>query len=519
LMNASSGWTTRYGHSSVAMQDGSIVLMGGTTFTAYNDVWRSTDNGATWMLMTANAGWLPRGAHSSVAMPDGSIVLMGGQGVGSYNDTWRSTDYGATWTPINMSSEWFARSAHTSVAMPDGSIVLMGGTGGGYRNDTWRFVPTGSSVQNPSHTYTSPGIYQVALQVYNAGGYNSTRKAGYINVSTPLPLIAGFIGTPLIGIAPLMVTFTDQSTGTPDTWNWTFGDGNVTNATDKNPTHSYLALGTYDVSLNVTNANGFSNITNKKGYITVTRFPTTKVGIFQPGGNWFLDMNNNGSWDGMPPDRTFSWGKLSGDIPITGDWNGDNITETGIFRPGGSWYLDMNNNGTWDSAPTDRTFLWGKQPGDIPITGDWNGDNITETGIFRPGGSWFFDMNNNGTWDSTPTDRTFSWGKLSGDIPITGDWNGDKITETGIFRRGIGFYLDMNNNGVWDGGDTMLAWGLQPSDIPVTGDWNGDGITETGIFRNGDWYLDINNNGHWDPGTDVIYLIGQPSDKPVTGKW
>ena len=69
--------------------------------------------------------------------------------------------------------------------MPDGSIVLMGGTDGtGLKNDVWRFMPAGSSEQNPSHTYTTPGTYSVALQAYNAGGYNSTRKTGYITVSS-----------------------------------------------------------------------------------------------------------------------------------------------------------------------------------------------------------------------------------------------------------------------------------------------------------------------------------------------
>jgi hypothetical protein len=245
---------------------------------------------------------------------------------------------------------------------------------------------------------------------------------------------------------------------------------------------------------------------------------SVKVGVFRSGGTWYLDRNDNGMWDGMPTDRTFSWGKQANDIPISGDWNNDGITETGIFRPGGTWFLDMNNNGTWDST-TDRTFFWGKQPGDIPITGDWNKDGITETGIFRPGGTWFLDMNNNGTWDST-TDRTFSWGKQPGDIPVTGDWNNDGYTETGIFRRGAGFYLDMDNNGAWNSPpDNMLAWGKGLNDIPVTGDWNVDNITETGVFRNGDWYLDMNNNGLWDTGTDVIYPLGQPGDRPVTGNW
>ena len=50
--------------------------------------------------MTASAGWLARMGHSSVVLADGSIVLMGGviDGNSVKNDVWRSTDYGATWT-------------------------------------------------------------------------------------------------------------------------------------------------------------------------------------------------------------------------------------------------------------------------------------------------------------------------------------------------------------------------------------------------------------------------------------
>ena len=229
-MNASAGWSERSGHTSVAMQDGSIVLMGGSV---NNDVWRSTDNGATWTQVNSGAGWVARYHQTSVVMPDGSIVLMGGfdSGLKSRNDVWRSTDYGATWIQVNASAGWSVRNSHTSVAMPDGSIILMGGAaidgykndlwrstdngtswtqvsasarwtarsghtsvvmpdssivlmGGGLRNDVWRFLPVGSSAQNPSHIYTTPGTYQVALQVYNADGYSSTRKTAYITVAS-----------------------------------------------------------------------------------------------------------------------------------------------------------------------------------------------------------------------------------------------------------------------------------------------------------------------------------------------
>ncbi len=58
------GMSVRHTHSTVVMPDGSIILMGGYVGfpqgNSLNDVWRSTDNGATWTQMTANAGWSAR---------------------------------------------------------------------------------------------------------------------------------------------------------------------------------------------------------------------------------------------------------------------------------------------------------------------------------------------------------------------------------------------------------------------------------------------------------------------------
>ena len=96
-------------HSSVVLPDGSIVLMGGWSqiFDSWtNDVWRSTDNGTTWTLMTDNAGWERRMGHTSVALPDGGIVLMGGWSYGYDGDVWRSTDNGATWTLMTNNPGW-----------------------------------------------------------------------------------------------------------------------------------------------------------------------------------------------------------------------------------------------------------------------------------------------------------------------------------------------------------------------------------------------------------------------------
>jgi hypothetical protein len=188
-MTASANWTGRNGHASVTLLDGSIVLMGGEGSVRFNDVWRSTDQGATWTQMSANAEWSPRYGFGSVVQADGTVVLMGGgDGYTLWNDVWRSTDQGATWAQITSSAGWTGRTGHTSVTLPDGRIVLMGGYTPTPSNDVWRWETAGSYEQHPSHTYTEPGIYTVALQAYNSAGYGSTLKAAYITVRSACPM-------------------------------------------------------------------------------------------------------------------------------------------------------------------------------------------------------------------------------------------------------------------------------------------------------------------------------------------
>ncbi len=78
--------------------------------------------------------------------------------------------------------------------------------------------------------------------------------------------VAAFSASPTSGNSPLQVAFTDQSTGTPASWKWTFGDN--TYSTQTNPVHTYSKSGKYTVSLTVTNAAGTST-TTKSSYINV----------------------------------------------------------------------------------------------------------------------------------------------------------------------------------------------------------------------------------------------------------
>jgi len=185
-MTANAAWSARYGHTSVALADGSILLMGGADGDHAGDVWRSTDQGATWTQMTAEAEWPARVFHNSNALPDGSVVIIGGQSavVVECKDVWRSTDQGATWTQLSANAEWPGRMFHTSVTLPDGSIVVMGGVDTSWTeySDVWRLETAGSYEQHPSHDYAELGTYGVTLQAYNLGGSSQAHQDAYITV-------------------------------------------------------------------------------------------------------------------------------------------------------------------------------------------------------------------------------------------------------------------------------------------------------------------------------------------------
>jgi hypothetical protein len=102
-----------------------------------------------------------------------------------------------------------------------------------------------------------------------------------------------------------------------------------------------------------------------------------KIGVFDPvRGIWELDLNGNGKWDGCGVDMCLGpgLGPLSqeGHLPVVGDWNGSGTTKIGVFRPStGEWQLDLNGNGKWDGCKVDKCISGFGQEGDLPVVGKW----------------------------------------------------------------------------------------------------------------------------------------------------
>ena len=112
-----------------------------------------------------------------------------------------------------------------------------------------------SANSSPSHTYLKPGTYSVKLTIWQIGNrkiVSTTTEKNYLItvVSAPIPPVeADFIASPVTGVAPLTVQFTDTSVGTPMTYHYEFGDG--FRSVDSNPSHTYSKPGTYSVKLTI----------------------------------------------------------------------------------------------------------------------------------------------------------------------------------------------------------------------------------------------------------------------------
>ncbi|HEV7224517.1 MAG TPA: SdrD B-like domain-containing protein, partial [Pirellulales bacterium] len=245
--------------------------------------------------------------------------------------------------------------------------------------------------------------------------------------------------------------------------------------------------------------------------------------------------------------QNVTFGKLGG-IPVSGDFNGDGVSEVGIFK-NGEWFIDLNGNGVWD-----KDDLWAKlgSADDKPVTGDWDGDGKTDIGIFGP--AWpgdpravavepgLPDPHNapTGARKNMPPEEdqaTLGWRTMKrtqegevradlidhvfhfgtpDDIPITGDWTGSGIDTIGIYYKGR-WILDVDGDGKRSEKDMVFDMG-GPDDKPVVGDFDGDGVDELGIYRGGMWHIDINHDGTLDD-SDLRHQLGGPEHRPVVGDW
>lgn len=126
-----------------------------------------------------------------------------------------------------------------------------------------------ATSQHPNYTYQTQGQFNVKLKVTtDKGCFNAIEKDNYIKTQGAIKANFTHAVNTVGCTLPMTVNFTNTSTSSSSlSYLWNFGDGII--STEKDPIHQYSSIGTYTVSLIITNTNGCTDTIVKQNIINV----------------------------------------------------------------------------------------------------------------------------------------------------------------------------------------------------------------------------------------------------------
>jgi PKD repeat protein len=202
----------------------------------------------------ANTEVSPTHAYATPAIPY-TVVLTAANDAGTDVATGTVDIYAALFA--SSSPDWLGQTTlFTNTTVTSGATTYQWSFGDGVT----------SPLESPVHGYAA-GLYTVVLTATNyAGSGVATSNVAVYGAPT-----ADFTADPTTGPISLTVAFADASTTVPPgdptlAHHWDFGDGGT--STLPNPSHTYVATGTYTVTLVVSNAIGSDALT-RPGYIAI----------------------------------------------------------------------------------------------------------------------------------------------------------------------------------------------------------------------------------------------------------
>lgn len=368
------------------MQISGTLSNGGSTMKGtYSDTASGESGSFTWVLSDPNhfsGTWILQGHSYPMTGQKGPQVT---QVATTYSG---STSVSRTYTTQTTAAQGPAIRAGFSTDKTTGSIPLtvsFSDTSTGSPDQWyWDFGDgTHSTERNPAHTFTTEGSFTVTLRAEKNG---QTSSKSLVISTSGLPLTANFVADKTSGTAPLTVTFTDTSTGSPSTWIWELGNGQV--SYDRNPEITYQGQGAYTVKLTVEKGGVQSkksmtiNVNPASSVITsvTTAVPKTTTSVVTTTssiasgsfvGDWTVgtgslsrftfNMPVGNSIDGTFGGTNYSTGELKGVLSdggktVTGTWKNLLDAQSGSF----SFKLTDANHFTGSlSYPGDRIPVQG----------------------------------------------------------------------------------------------------------------------------------------------------------------
>jgi len=209
--------------------------------------------------------------------------------------------------------------------------------------------------------------------------------------------------------------------------------------------------------------------------------------------------------------------------PVMGDFNGDSKGDLGLHNSHsdeGSWQICLSDEGVFNAA-SGWLSNFGTSRDWIPIGGDFNGDGLTDIGIYNntsgsDGGkvkialSTGTSFTDSGLW-ATFQDSSYDW------MPVSGNFNSDRYTDLGIYNSKTGQWKVSLNDGSSFGAfnEWISSFGGEGY-TPLTGDFNADGIVDIGIFKksSGEVKIAFGNSTQFIDST-TTWITGFAQDKNI----